>query len=152
MGFTDRYIATILVGNHIPQGDPIQARTETSRIEIQGAVVRITDAAGNQLNTYTAVTAGTIDPASGSSPSYAVMDVEAIDPSVVASFLGEAGSKALPGGDSILSVGGTQQQLISYMKVFGQTLGDHVESNDFEFPISICAGSPGQRGGRQGAG
>jgi hypothetical protein len=137
---SNRYEAILLVGNQMtPQGDPVQARTETSRIELQYAVVRITDAYGTQLNTYTTVTAGTVDPASGSTPEYTTVAVEAVDPSTVAKFL--PGGTGLPSNDPPITVNGSSVQVIAYIQLFGQTLGgQNVSSNDFEFPIQICAG------------
>ena len=45
------YTAEFLVGNQIvPAGNPNQPQTETSFVTIKGAVVRIVDSGGNQLN------------------------------------------------------------------------------------------------------
>jgi hypothetical protein len=141
VGLASRYVAELLVGNQMtPEGDPTQARTETSRVVISGAVVTITDAAGNQLTAYTTATSQTIDPASGDDPSYSVLEVIAVDPGTVASFAGTAGSKGLPAGDAPVNIT-SQQQIVSNIQVFGKTLGgESVQSNVFEYPINLCLG------------
>jgi hypothetical protein len=135
-----RYITELLVGNQMtPQGDPVQARTETSRVAVSGAVVTVTDAAGNQLTSYTTATSQTIDPASGSTPSYSTMAVVAVDAETIARFLGTS-NNPLPAGDSVV-LANSQQQIISNIYVFGKTLGgESVQSNTFQFPIDLCLG------------
>jgi hypothetical protein len=109
-------------------------------VDITGAVVTLTDANGNQLTSYTTATAQTIDPASGSSPSYSVVAVIAVDEGTIASFAGLPNSKPLPSGDSLVAPG-SQQQILSNIQVFGKTLGgESVQSNVFQFPIELCIG------------
>jgi hypothetical protein len=141
VGLASRYVTVLLVGNQMtPQGDPVQARTETSRVEIQGAIVTVTDANGNQLSSYTTATSQTVDPASGSSPSYSVMAVIAVDAATIASFAGNPNSRALPSQDAVVTPN-SQQQIISNIQVFGHTLGgESVQSNVFQFPIELCIG------------
>jgi hypothetical protein len=141
VGLASRYVAELLIGNQMtPEGDPTQARTETSRVVISGAVVTVTDAAGNELTAYTTATSQTVDPASGDQPSYAVLQVIAVDPGTVNSFSGLPNSKGLPAGDTPVT-NNSQQQIVSNIQVFGKTLGgESVQSNTFAYPINLCLG------------
>jgi hypothetical protein len=124
---SNTYVAELLVGNQlISQANSTSARTETSDVEIQGAVVTIDDEDGNQLTSYTFLTSTTVDAAQGSTPSYSPVSVVTVDPNTVAN----------------LKVGaGAVRRVTSYIRAFGQTLGgQHVESNDFEFPVNVCNG------------
>lgn len=127
--FLDAYTATFLVGNQaVPVGNPSTPNTETSRITLQGGIVRITDSAGNQLASYTRYAATTIDPLSGTEPSYAPIALTILDENTVAGIAGQVAS------------GGTVR-LVTYTRVYGYTLGgDYVESGDFEFPVDVCKG------------
>jgi hypothetical protein len=120
------YEAVFLVGNQmVPEVNQNQLQTETSTVTIQGSVVRITDAKGQQLTTYTRLATATIGPSSGSTPGYAtVVGVTILDPITVAN------------NTAILPV-----RLVTYVRFFGVTLGGKsVESNEFEFPIDVCLG------------
>jgi hypothetical protein len=127
VGLRTEYSAELLVGNQlVPQANPNGPSTETSFVTIEGAVVRIVDATGKQLNTYTKPVAATIPPSSGTTPGYASMNVTLIDSTT-------AGSLSPPSGGTI--------PLVSYVRMFGHTLGgESVESNDFGFPINVCRG------------
>lgn len=122
-----QYDAEFLVGNQmVAQGNPDQLRTETSTINIQGAVVRITDASGNQLKSYQRLTSGTVYPSTGGTPGYTPVSITILDHDTV---MGQAGS---------LQPGATVR-LVTYTRFFGKTLGGQsIESNEFEFPIDVC--------------
>ncbi len=124
VGLTLNYTAVFLVGNQIvPRGDPNQPQTETSFVTLEGAVVRIVDSNGNQLNTYTQPTAATIPPSSGTTPGYVSVALTIIDSGTGATFSNLKGTVPV----------------VSYVRFFGHTLGgDSVESNEFGFPIEIC--------------
>jgi len=126
VGLALNYTAVFLVGNQIvPMGNPNQPQTETSFVTLEGAVVRIVDSNGNQLNTYTQPTAATIPPSSGTTPGYVSVALTIVDSMTAKSFIG---------------VGGTTP-IVSYARFFGHTLGgDSVESNEFGFPIEVCQG------------
>jgi hypothetical protein len=132
------YVAEFLVGNQmVAQVDPTVPRTETSIVDIQGAVIRITDSSGNQLTTYTDLAAGSIPAASGGTPGYLPIAVTIVNPATVNLFFPttDAGSARLGGAAA------GQVRLVTYTKVFGKTLGgQYVESNEFEFPVTICSG------------
>jgi hypothetical protein len=124
------YVATFLVGNQlVPQGNPSAPATETSYVNIQGAVVRITDINGNQIRTYTQLVGATIPPSSGTTPGYAPIPVTIVDQTVAGMYL-----PSVEMGDGV--------RVITYTRFFGKTLGGQsVESNEFEFPVDLdCAG------------
>jgi hypothetical protein len=131
------YQPTFLIGNQMKQqGNPDQVRTETSRITIDGAIIRITDSGGTELKNYTRFVASFADPASGSTPSYGVaVGVEILDADTVLPI-----QQQLAAG-SPLSISPLSRRLISYIRFFGRTLGgQNVESDEFKFPIDICYG------------
>lgn len=129
VGLRSEYDPTYLLANQmVSQSNSQQLQTETSIITVEGAVVRITDAAGNQLNTFTRLSSATIYPASGTTPGYAPISVTTVDPVTAANATAN------------LAAGATVR-LVTYAKFFGQTLGgDSVESDDFEFPVDLCIG------------
>jgi hypothetical protein len=125
--FRSEYDAEFLVANQlVTESNPNQVQTETSNINIQGAIVRDTDAAGNQLDSFTSLTSGTVYAAVGGTPGYAVSSATVIS------------QKALMAAGS--TAGGVKT-LVGYVKFFGHTLGgDYIESNEFEFPVDVCSG------------
>lgn len=126
--FRQQYDAEFLVGNQmVPQANASQSRTETAAINIQGAIVRITDSAGNQLTSYTRLTSGTVYPSSGGTPGYLPVSLTILDQGTVSSQTG--------------NIGGGTVRLITYTRFFGKTLGGQsIESNEFEFPVDVCKG------------
>jgi hypothetical protein len=131
VAFAHQYTAAFLLANQIvPRGDPSQPQTETSYVQIQGAVVRITDSQGNQLSTYTRLASATIPPAVGSTPSYSPIEMTILDSNTI-----ESSAVLVP-----VEAGGTRR-LITYTKFFGQTLGGvSVETGEYEFPVDVCFG------------
>jgi hypothetical protein len=124
------YQASFLLANQlVPRGDPSIPQTETSYVDIKGAIVRINDSAGNQLNTFTRLASTVINPAQGVTPGFApVPDITIIDSDTVKNKVG-----ALNFGDV--------RRLVVFTKFFGNTLGgQYVESDDYEFPVDICNG------------
>lgn len=130
VGLRTEYIAEVLVGNQlVPQADPNQPHTETSFVTVEGAVIRIVDPNGNQLNTYTQPVAATIPPSSGTTPGYASMAITIVDSSTAAKLSETIGTST------------TTVPIVSYIRVFGHSLGgESVESNEFGFPINVCTG------------
>ena len=121
------YAPVFLVANQLtPEQNQQQLQTETSIINVQGAVVRITDAAGNQLNTFTTQTSTTVLPASGSIPGYASVSTTIVDANTSRSLNVKLGE---------------QVSLVTYTKFFGHTLGgNYIESNEYSFPVDVCNG------------
>jgi hypothetical protein len=137
VGLAAEYTAAMLVGNQIvPRGDPNQPHTETSYVTLEGAVVRIVDSNGKQLNTYTQPVAATIPPSSGTTPGYASLPgVTIIDSATATALLPKVTNTPL--GNNA----GKTVPVVSYVRFFGHTLGgESVESNEFGFPINVCAG------------
>jgi hypothetical protein len=122
----DRYDAVFLVGNVLAaEADAAALLTETSWVNIQGVVVRITDSIGTQLSSYTRLASATVAPAAGSSPGFsAVGPVTVVDPNTVRGLN--------------VSVGNVRR-LVVYAQLFGTTLGGQsIETGIFEFPVDVC--------------
>jgi hypothetical protein len=118
------------VGNQIvPQGSATDPQTETSYVQFTGAVVRITDAEGQQLANYTQmVGAAALAPVQGTTPSYEPIGVMIVDPGTVSQI------------EPPVLAGGTRQ-LITHTYFFGQTLGgESVQTGEFSFPVTVCYG------------
>lgn len=131
--FHSAYSCGLLLGNQIVRrGSSDQLRTETSRIELYEAEVRVTDLAGNAVSyadgsaaEYLVPITGFIDPGAGSNPGYGLAQVPMIDGGSLASLRGT----------------GSAAQVISTVIVRGRTLGgQEVESPEWSFPISVCYG------------
>ena len=124
------YGPVILVGNQlITQGSTDQVRVETARVTVQGAFVKVVDPVdGSVVMDNTVLSSGTIDPGAGNTPSYLALFVTLMNAAAVAHF--DPGTVSAPA-----------RVAISYVKVYGQTLGGvSVESNEFQFPIYVCHG------------
>jgi hypothetical protein len=132
IGFRTEYDPTYLIGNQsVPEVNSQQLQTETDIITVQGAIVRITDAAGNQLNTFTRLAAATVYPSSGSVPGYSPITVTTIDSTTIMNNANLLANTA----------NGGHTRLVTYVKFFGQTLGGNsIESEEFEFPVDVCLG------------
>ena len=130
VGLANRYEPKVLLGNQLAaRGDQTQVRAETARFIAQGATVRLTDAAGGEITSYTVQLAAQVEPASGSAASYAYFGVTLVDSDTVA-LLRKA-----------LTLRGPSKRVVAYFKVFGQTLGgESVESSEYQFPIDTCLG------------
>lgn len=131
--FRQEYNPEYLLANQlVTRANPQQLRTETSTMNIEGGIVRITDTSGAQLASYTTLTSGTVYPSTGGIPGYAVVGATAVDQATVQSVLSSKGA--------LLRSGGTTT-VVSYIKFFGHTLGgQYLESNEFEFPVVLCYG------------
>lgn len=127
VSFRNQYDAEFLIANQlVPESNGQQLQTETSTITVQGAVVRITDAGGNQLNSFTRYTSATVYPAAGTVPGYSPVGVTILDSTTV-----NSAAASLPANGST--------RLVTYTTFFGHTLGGkYVESDEFEFPVDLC--------------
>lgn len=121
------YVAAILLGNQmVSEVNSQQLQTETSIISVQGAVVRVTDAEGHQLSTFTDPAVTTISPSTGGTPGYAPIFAEIVDPTSVS-------LAAVPPGGTV--------PVVTYVQFFGvSTGGDSEQSGEFEFPVTLCNG------------
>jgi hypothetical protein len=122
------YVAEFLVGNQmVAEANPQTPTTETSTLRVEGAIIRITDASGAQLKSYTTPLGATIYPGTGTTPSYTPIGTTIVD----------QGTAASVGG----SVGQGTAQVVTHTRFFGHTLGGrYLESDEFGFPVTICAG------------
>ncbi|MEO6420576.1 MAG: hypothetical protein ABIP39_14275, partial [Polyangiaceae bacterium] len=112
----------------IAQGNHDLLRTETANVTLQGAIVRVTDASGTEIKSFTSLSSGFVAPGNGTTASFGSIAVTLIDPAtsdLLRSTLPAHGSKLL----------------VAYFKIFGQTLGGtSVETDEFQFPINVCNG------------
>jgi hypothetical protein len=121
LALREDYTAVLLVGNQLStQGDRNRLRTETARLVLTGAEVRIHDLADNLLDEYTVRANGFVDPApSADSPGFGSVAVTIIQP------------------ESNIDVG----DFIVKIRVFGETLGhQEIESSELQFPLTVCRG------------
>lgn len=117
----------LLADQVVTESNPNQVQTETSIINVQGAIVRDTDAAGNQLDNFTSLSSATIPAAVGGTPGYGVAQATIVSQTALKALGNVAGNNSLT--------------VVAYVKFFGKTLGgDYIESNDFEFPVDVCSG------------
>jgi hypothetical protein len=128
LAFRTEYTAPLLVGNQlVARGNSSQLRTETSRVEMEGAVVRLEDGRNTVWGPFTVPGAGFIDPATGSTPSYGLTSTILVGSSFGNSLVAELRQS--------LAV----RRYTSVVKILGKTLGGTaVESGEWRFPLTIC--------------
>ncbi len=114
------YTAALLVGNQLVQrSDPERLRVETSRVSLEGAIVRVTSSTGAAVAEYTTPGTGFIDPGNGREAGRGIFF-----------------ATLLPG-----SVGQSGEVYIAHVRVFGKTLGGvEVRSAEFLYTIEVCTG------------
>ena len=125
IGGDNGYQAALLVGNQLAQrGSTDQIRTETARVSLRGAIVRVLDTTGAEvIPSFTVDGSGFVDPGSGNSPGFGLL-----------------GTTLIPPGFRETS-GDYQGWVTVWVKVFGRTLGGKdIESNELTYPIDICDG------------
>jgi hypothetical protein len=123
----DHYSAEFLLGNTlIAQGNSATPNAETSRIEIQGAIIQVIDPATNAtVESNTVLTTALLEPASGTTPSYAATSATIMNKAAVQHFT-PAGN-----GSNIAQVNVT---------FYGVTLGGQsIQSNVYQFPVEVCS-------------
>lgn len=121
--FAGEYTAALLIGNQITErGSREQLRTETSRVSLKGAEVKLETLKGASLvEPFSSTATGFVDAAGGTDPSLAIMYASLIPASIAPN---------LPTGT-----------IVAKVRVFGDTLGgQEVESSELSFPIYICDG------------
>jgi len=127
------YIAALLIGNQlVARGAPTQLKPETSRVQIYGGEIRLTDGANGTVGSgaYFDYFSTTVDPGSGSTPGYSGAYARLIDPATVQTLAG-----------SLSGSGAVEQLVVSEVTLFGITLGgDEVRSMPWTFPIYVCYG------------
>jgi hypothetical protein len=133
VGLAQHYEPAILVGNQlVARGDNSTLRVETNRFLIQGCVVRLTDAGGNQVASFTVQGGAEVDPSTSGTPGLGIYFPTLVDPATVAQL---RKNYQTPGASQASS------RLVAYFKVYGATTGGQsMESVEFEFPIDTCYG------------
>ncbi|HMJ50552.1 MAG TPA: hypothetical protein VK540_00695 [Polyangiaceae bacterium] len=128
LAFRTEYSASLLVGNQlVARGNSSQLRTETSRVEIEGAVVRLEDGRNTVWGPFTVPGSGFIDPATGSTPSYGLTETILL------------GSTYGNGLAAELRQNRAVRRFTSVVKIIGKTLGGTaVESGEWRFPLTVC--------------
>jgi hypothetical protein len=129
IALNNQYTPALLLENQMVQrGNATQLRVETSNVAVEGATVRITDATGSQITSYTTVGAGFVPASNGTTPGFGATSVTLVDANTVESLRGQ-----IPRG--------TTKRLVTFTKVFGHTLGGlKIESAEFEYPVDLCNG------------
>jgi hypothetical protein len=116
-------VAGLIIGNQLTErGSREQVRTETSRVSLKGAEVKLESPQGDELvPAFSSIGTGFVDASDGNDAAPAVMFATLIPASIATS---------LPAGTVVVKV-----------RVFGTTLGgEDVESAELLFPIEICDG------------
>jgi hypothetical protein len=135
--FDTSFTVTLVVGNQIvTRGDSDVLRTETSRVQLYEAEVRVVDLAGNPLTYSDGTTAqyaiplsGTVDPGTSNDAGYGCASVPLLDGGTMEALRASA-----------VAQGGTVD-VVSNVIIRGRTLGgQEVESGEWAYPISICVG------------
>jgi hypothetical protein len=132
LAFQLQYSAALLVGNQlVARGNASSLRSETSRIQIQGSIVRAEDTTGQvQWGPVTVPGSGFVDPANGSDANFGVIDTVLLG--------SELGSSLVP---QLQADRGLVRHFTSVVRVFGRTLGGQsIESGEWRFPINVCFG------------
>jgi hypothetical protein len=117
------YTAALLVGNQLTErGSRERLRTETSKVALKGAEVRLENTQGKELvPAFSAIGTGFVDASEGTDAAPAAMFATLIPASI---------AQTLPPGT-----------VVSKVRVFGTTLGgEDVESAELLFPILVCDG------------
>jgi len=131
IAFSNTYVPVLLMANEMVQrGSSVQLRVETSRIQLQGATVRLTDATGAQITSFTALSGGFVNASDGNTPGYGAFAITVVDPDTVENVLRPQ-----------LMTRYASKRVIAYIKPYGQSLGGlHVEAGEFEWPVEVCNG------------
>ena len=129
VGLLSSYTPELLVGNQLAaRANETDLQAETAVIVMQGAVVHVYDTNNNEINSFTSLSSGFINPGTGGAPGYGPMSLTIIDPKTAQDL-----QASLP----ILG----HQRVIARITVFGQTSGSSdIESNEFQFPVDVCNG------------
>jgi hypothetical protein len=121
--FASEYVAGLIVGSQLTQrGSRERVRTETSKVALKGAEVKIETTQGAELvPAFSSIGTGFVNASDGEDAAATVMFATLIPASVAPS---------LPRGTVVVKV-----------RVFGTTLGGQdVESAELLFPIDVCDG------------
>lgn len=135
-GLSGQYGCWLRVGNQVVnQGSGDQIRTETSRINLYAADVRLTDLAGNAITyadggavEFSVPISGFVDPGGGNDgdAGYGYANVLMIDQATTEALAGQV-------------AGGTEMDVLAGVIVYGRTLGgQELETPEWFFQIHVC--------------
>ena len=138
LAFRNSYSCALRVGNQlVEQGSDTQIRTETSRVTLYAADVRITDLAGEPISyagggavEFSVPVSGFVDPGTGEDAGYGYANVLMID---------TATAEAI--GQTVAGASGQPVDVLAGIIVYGRTLGgQELETPEWFFPINVCIG------------
>ncbi|HEX4334942.1 MAG TPA: hypothetical protein VH062_03450 [Polyangiaceae bacterium] len=137
--FTKSYDAALLVGNQLTsRGSKETLRTETSRVTLRGAEIKVTTADGTTLNDFSVNGTGFVDVSRGEDSGFGIFDTELIPSSVGTQLLKRLNDLKIRTKSTSLQ---TSDQVVAHVKVFGNTLGGQdITSSELSFPITYCEG------------
>ncbi len=127
--FTNTYVGALLIGNQLTQrGNRDELKTETSRISIRGAEVKILTAQDQLISEFSVPATGFVDQSTGSNAAYGTASVTLVDPATGNTLAGQV-------------TGGRTLTVVVEVRVFGDTLGgSEITSAALTYPITVCSG------------
>jgi len=139
LAFTKSYDAALLVGNQLTsRGSKETLRTETSRVTLRGAEIKITDSTGKTLYNFSVNGTGFVDVSRGEDSGFGIFDAELIPASVGEKLLARLQTLKMTTGATSQQ---TSDQIVALVRVFGNTLGNEdITSSELSFPITYCEG------------
>jgi hypothetical protein len=138
IGISDTYTGVLLVGNQLaPRGDAVNNRAESSRVHLNGGIIRVTEADGTLIREFTSYATGFADPGANSVAEFGVIGLTLIDAPTREILL----NQKTPEGTQLLATSTITKTVLVNIKVFGVSLGGtEVESGEFQFPTQVCNG------------
>ncbi|WP_433930958.1 hypothetical protein AB3662_42920 [Sorangium cellulosum] len=127
--YAGSHIAKLLVGNQVVQrGDSDVLRTETSRVQLYEAEVRVSDMEGNPVNEgYVVPINGVVDPGTSSNAGYNCTDVLLIDGATMDDLRVQAAELR------------RDVEVLATVVIRGRTLGgQEVETAEWSYPVRVC--------------
>jgi hypothetical protein len=123
------YSAALLVGNQLtPRGDKQNLKIETTRVNLRGAEITITDSSGATIKSFSIGGTGFVDSNTGETPGWGIFSTDLIPGPVGVTLL-----KDLAFGQS--------KTYYTKSQVFGDTLGGTSLTSGFlTYPIEVCNG------------
>jgi hypothetical protein len=127
------YTAALLVGNQLtPRGNKTNLKIETTRVNLRGAEVTLTDSQGDLIKAFSIGGTGFVDSNTGETPGFGAFAVDLIPGSV---------GQALATTNAQLKGAGGSITVYSKTRVFGDTLGgESLTSGYLTYPIEVCNG------------
>ena len=127
------YEAVLLVGNQFtPRGQKQNLKIETTRVNLRGAEITLSDSAGNTVDSFSVGGSGFVDTNNGDAPGLGLFAADLIPASV--------GEKLKSRYPALGTLGGSTT-LYSNTRVFGDSLGNtSVTSGALSYPIVVCNG------------